>query len=46
MQFLKTENLSTEQDILVCTFLHGVTPQSMAGGVNRGLEPLLLQNQF
>lgn len=46
MQFFKTENLSTEQDILVCTFLHGVTPQSMAGGVIRGLEPPLLQNQF
>lgn len=46
MQFFKTENLSTKQDILVCTFLHGVPPQSMAGGVIRGLEPQLLQNQF
>lgn len=46
MQFFKTENLSTEQVILVCTFLHGVTPQFMAGGVIRGLEPPLLQNQF
>lgn len=46
MQFFKAENLSTEQDILVCTFLHGVTPQSMAGGVICGLETPLLQNQF
>lgn len=46
MQFFKTENLSTEQDILVCTFLNGVTPQSMASGVIRGLEPPLLQNKF